>query len=105
AFVYDPIGKDEGAFIWRAGKPVREPFLVQDIDAKNVLTDAEKATEDSTMPLPTLHRRRRIGAGTWAIGALGLILGAAAIYFLFADSFVRPHRAPAAPAAAQTRGR
>ncbi|HZL38136.1 MAG TPA: Mov34/MPN/PAD-1 family protein, partial [Tepidisphaeraceae bacterium] len=29
AFVYDPIGGDEGAFIWRSGKSEREPFLIE----------------------------------------------------------------------------
>jgi proteasome lid subunit RPN8/RPN11 len=30
AFVYDPIGGDEGNFIWRAGHPTREPVLIED---------------------------------------------------------------------------
>ncbi len=30
AFVYDPLGGDEGNFVWRAGKPVREPILLED---------------------------------------------------------------------------
>jgi proteasome lid subunit RPN8/RPN11 len=30
AFVYDPIGGDEGAFVWRAGKSVREPHLIEE---------------------------------------------------------------------------
>ena len=30
AFVYDPIGGDEGNFIWRAGRPERDPVLVED---------------------------------------------------------------------------
>lgn len=29
AFVYDPVGGDEGAFIWRDGKCVREPYLTE----------------------------------------------------------------------------
>jgi proteasome lid subunit RPN8/RPN11 len=28
AFVYDPIGGDEGVFVWRAGKSQREPHLI-----------------------------------------------------------------------------
>jgi proteasome lid subunit RPN8/RPN11 len=28
AFVYDPIGRDEGLFVWRGGNCEREPFLV-----------------------------------------------------------------------------
>jgi proteasome lid subunit RPN8/RPN11 len=28
AFVYDPIGGDEGVFIWRGGKSIREPHLL-----------------------------------------------------------------------------
>jgi proteasome lid subunit RPN8/RPN11 len=30
AFVYDPIGGDEGNFIWRAGRPTREHVLIED---------------------------------------------------------------------------
>jgi proteasome lid subunit RPN8/RPN11 len=30
AFVYDPVGGDEGLFVWREGAPVREPFLVEE---------------------------------------------------------------------------
>ncbi|MGB7156580.1 MAG: Mov34/MPN/PAD-1 family protein [Tepidisphaeraceae bacterium] len=30
AFVYDPIGGDEGSFMWRGGKSEREPFLVDE---------------------------------------------------------------------------
>lgn len=29
ALVYDPLGGDEGVFVWRAGQPVREPVLVE----------------------------------------------------------------------------
>ncbi len=30
AFVYDPVGGDEGDFVWRVGRPTRESFLVED---------------------------------------------------------------------------
>ena len=30
AFVYDPIGGDEGSFVWRGGASEREPFLVDE---------------------------------------------------------------------------
>ena len=30
AFVYDPLGGDEGNFVWRGGRPVREPVLLED---------------------------------------------------------------------------
>lgn len=29
ALVYDPLGGDEGVFVWRDGQPVREPVLVE----------------------------------------------------------------------------
>jgi len=29
ALVYDPLGGDEGVFVWRAGQPTREPVLVE----------------------------------------------------------------------------
>lgn len=34
ALVYDPLGGDEGVFVWRDGRPVREPVLVEP-DAPN----------------------------------------------------------------------
>lgn len=30
AFVYDPIGGDEGNFVWKCNRPTREPVLVED---------------------------------------------------------------------------
>ena len=30
AFVYDPLSGDEGNFIWRDSRPVRDPFLIED---------------------------------------------------------------------------
>jgi proteasome lid subunit RPN8/RPN11 len=30
AFVYDPVGGDEGNFIWKGGKPVRDAVLIED---------------------------------------------------------------------------
>jgi proteasome lid subunit RPN8/RPN11 len=30
AFVYDPIGGDEGSFVWRGGKSEREPLLIDE---------------------------------------------------------------------------
>lgn len=30
AFVYDPIGENEGLFVWRHGKSEKEPFLVEE---------------------------------------------------------------------------
>ena len=30
AFVYDPLGGDEGNFIWREGRPHRDPILTED---------------------------------------------------------------------------
>ena len=30
AFVYDPLGGDEGNFLWRSGRPTREPILIED---------------------------------------------------------------------------
>jgi len=29
AFVFDPLSLDEGVFVWRDGKPVREPFMIE----------------------------------------------------------------------------
>ncbi len=30
AFVYDPLGGDEGNFVWKAGRPDRQPVLIED---------------------------------------------------------------------------
>ena len=34
AFVYDPIGGDEGMFFWREGKADRQTFLIEDSDTR-----------------------------------------------------------------------
>ena len=96
AFVYDPIGKDEGAFVWRNGKPVREEFLVQDVDPNQVgappteelseelseeelARGAQPANGSMTLPQP-----RTIGRAVWAVGALVLALCAVAAYYVLA---------------------
>ena len=43
ALVYDPIGSDEGVFVWRSGQPVRTPVLVEhdepnELDAESPVT-------------------------------------------------------------------
>lgn len=43
AFVYDPIGGDEGTFVWRGGKSEREPFLV---DETITAVEARKSEEN-----------------------------------------------------------
>jgi hypothetical protein len=51
AFVYDPIGGDEGSFVWRAGKSDREPFLVDETmtpeEARAGAADARPAATSS----------------------------------------------------------
>jgi len=42
AFVYDPIGGDEGMFFWREGKADRQPILIEEEDTrKHATTMAE----------------------------------------------------------------
>ena len=92
AFVYDPVGRDEGAFVWRNGKPEREDFLVQDVDPSQVGAPpneevfsqrelADAASNSTTMQLP---EPRRIGRAVWALGALALAICAVAAYYVLA---------------------
>lgn len=50
AMVYDPIGGDEGIFVWKQGKAVRQPFLVQD-DAVQQRFEVDRAALGQ-LPLP-----------------------------------------------------
>lgn len=45
AFVHDPVGLDEGMFIWRQGTPVREPILVEADPPGTQLPAAEPALD------------------------------------------------------------
>jgi proteasome lid subunit RPN8/RPN11 len=92
AFVYDPIGGDEGAFIWRQGKPLREQHLVQDVDRKGGAASDEPA-DSNTAPVQShnkLPKPRAIGRGTWAVGALGLLLCLIAMYLVLSGKFNQP---------------
>src|SRR4051812_34976492 len=51
AFVYDPLGGDEGLFIWRGGKCERVPFLI-DLNKENALVANESPGHLSEGTLP-----------------------------------------------------
>ena len=63
AFVYDPIGGDEGSFVWRTGGSEREPFLVD--EAVTIEESWSLARRDDRMatlnsanpPVPTALQR------------------------------------------------
>src|SRR5439155_15730472 len=105
AFVYDPLGKDEGMFIWRHGKPEREPFLIQDVELKDGAQAGDSSQEDALLPLPQFPRHNRISRGVWAIGALGLLLSAIAAYYVLSGQSGESTGNPAPPGAQVTRGR
>jgi hypothetical protein len=74
AFVYDPLGGDQGMFIWRNGKPVREPFLIEeDAMPEPRLTPPAPDTAAVLGRLQSLERRQRwLAAGVLLAGALAL---------------------------------
>ncbi|HEX4796888.1 MAG TPA: Mov34/MPN/PAD-1 family protein [Humisphaera sp.] len=43
AFVYDPVGHDEGVFVWRGGRATREPHLVENDTGAAVVTSGSNA--------------------------------------------------------------
>ncbi len=57
AFVYDPLGGDEGNFIWRTGKPQREGILIEDdvtpLSAKIPLITVKDAQSGVMSAAPT----------------------------------------------------
>ncbi|MDB5330000.1 MAG: hypothetical protein JWP03_1151 [Phycisphaerales bacterium] len=58
AFVYDPIGTDEGVFLWRGGKSVREDFLVErDVEPTPDGAQAPEAITELARRLRTVERR------------------------------------------------
>ena len=66
AFVYDPLGGDEGNFVWRAGKPVREPVLLEDDvtprSAAVALIPVDEALTGSDPTKPASEVLRRPGS-------------------------------------------
>lgn len=71
ALVYDPLGGDEGVFVWRAGEPTREPVLVEadapsdrDFDSPvtrhlPALTAAAMTDPGLSLRIDQLERRQR----------------------------------------------
>jgi proteasome lid subunit RPN8/RPN11 len=61
AYVYDPLRDEEGMFLWRQGKPVREPFVVEE-NAMNepviheALTPQGTGAKEQTRPTDLLSR-------------------------------------------------
>lgn len=105
AFVYDPLGGDEGSFLWRAGKPEREEFLIQDTSGAPMDSD-DLDQADAGSSLGIVPRPRGVGRGTWAFGALGLAICLVAAYYVLSGKFDAPSSsAPTAPAASHVGGR
>ena len=63
AFVYDPVGGDEGNFVWRSGKPTREPVLLEDdvtprsAAVRLMPVDEAMTGSDPASPLPEAPAR------------------------------------------------
>jgi proteasome lid subunit RPN8/RPN11 len=79
AFVYDPIGGDEGVFVWQEGAPVREPFLVEEDAVSEKLATAPRLaggpgplTAEVSGRLQVLERQQKWLLG--AVAALGLLV-------------------------------
>ncbi|MDB5292603.1 MAG: hypothetical protein JWL69_3844, partial [Phycisphaerales bacterium] len=58
AFVYDPVGGDEGVFTWRGGKSERDEFLIEhDTEGANSDGKLPEAVADLASRLRTVERR------------------------------------------------
>jgi proteasome lid subunit RPN8/RPN11 len=75
AFVYDPVGGDEGVFVWREGNPVRESFLVEeDALSAKLQTAPRRASgpvplaEETAARLETLERQQK-----WLLGGVAAV--------------------------------
>jgi proteasome lid subunit RPN8/RPN11 len=69
ALVYDPLGGDEGVFVWRGGKSVREPFLVEGRGEVDWNAIARERNFDPSRP-----KRPRWSAWTLVIFAMSFLL-------------------------------
>jgi proteasome lid subunit RPN8/RPN11 len=82
AFVDDPKGEDRGLFIWRAGVPVREDFLIDEdlgpTQPQHSVPAARTNNGESEMPLV----RPRPSIPVWLIAAFGLLAAFAMIVFM-----------------------
>jgi proteasome lid subunit RPN8/RPN11 len=72
AFVYDPVGGDEGVFIWREGNPVRESFLVEEDAVSAKLQTVPRGAsgpgllaEEPAARLETVERQQK-----WLLGGV-----------------------------------
>jgi proteasome lid subunit RPN8/RPN11 len=73
AFVYDPVGGDEGLFVWRSGAPVREPFLVEEDAVSEKLATAPRLggaplTAEVDGRLQVLDRQQK-----WLLGGVAAL--------------------------------
>ncbi len=108
ALVYDPQSKEEGAFLWRDGKTVNEPFLVIPDDG-NAATRAGLAASDnpveSELRSGTLgdlmsrlqgveQRQRWIFAAIGAVGLTAIVWPLIVFMFIGGPGGSRPAAAP-----------
>ena len=107
AFVYDPLGGDEGNFIWRAGRPEREAILIEDdVTPKSaeipLISVAEAVsnqfqTEADDKVLELLVRVRRLERRQKKLGTAFIFLTAFVLMWIFEFSPV-PTPVPVMPA-------
>jgi proteasome lid subunit RPN8/RPN11 len=100
ALVYDPKSKEEGVFVWRAGKTINEPFLIVPENGAAVMIAGQQtpvAITDAKVPSGTLgdlmsrlqatEQRQR-----WMLTGLGLVGLVALVWpllvFLFMGNWV-----------------
>lgn len=60
AYVYDPVRKEDGLFIWRKGIPQREPLLVWEVSGKEPVIQVKSQSQLkplSSLPLEEMERR------------------------------------------------
>jgi proteasome lid subunit RPN8/RPN11 len=89
AFVYDPIGGDEGSFVWRAGKSEREPFLIEEPTLEELHNQPGyewKAPNESYSPAAVIPASPDGSPAMWAAAVLAFILSFVAGFLMLSHS-------------------
>ena len=89
AFVYDPIGGDEGLFVWRAGKSDREPFLIEEPTAEEIRNTPGyewKSPNEEFAPSTPAPTSPDESPAMWAAAVLAFILSFVAGFLMLSHS-------------------
>ena len=110
AFVYDPISREEGLFIWRDSKTVRVPFLVEEDVEKELATvpvSAEitaAALADFSRRMQKSEKRQKTLAVVLAFIALIALAWPLVLYTIFSENKRIPPAGSPAPVVVKHNG-